>query len=377
MINNMSFKEDGWQLRLPLKSLVGWKLLAFLSACFLLINVGAFAQAGDKRPVSGKVADASGLGLPGVTVVVKGTSSGTATDAEGKFAIQAADTDVLVFSFIGFTNQEVAVGNKTQLNVTLKEDAKALEEVVVIGYGTQQKKLVTGATAQVKGEDLQKQSTTNALQALQGQAPGVQISSTSGQPGEGMKVNIRGLGTIGNATPLYVVDGVITGDISYLNPADIQAIDVLKDAASAAIYGSQGGNGVVLITTRQGKAGQPSQITFDTYYGVQNPARKIRMLNSREYATIYNEGQINSGNLPEFTNEEIAAMGTGTDWIDEMFTDNAVMQNYSLGAQGGNENSVFSTSLSYTGQEGIVGGKDLSNYERYNFRFNSEHNFFN
>ncbi|MGV3639720.1 MAG: SusC/RagA family TonB-linked outer membrane protein [Adhaeribacter sp.] len=377
MIKSLIPLKEGSLQGYPLSFPAGWKLLAFLSAFLLLLQVPGLAQGSGARPVNGKVTDGSGTGLPGVTIVVKGTTNGAATDATGNFSIEAAASDVLVFSFIGFMSQEVVVGNKTQVNVTLREDAKALEEVVVIGYGTQQKKLVTGATAQVKGDDLQKQNTTNALQALQGQAPGVQISSTSGQPGEGLKVLIRGVGTIGDASPLYVVDGVITNDISYLNPADIQAIDVLKDAASAAIYGSQGGNGVVLITTKQGKAGQPSQITFDTYYGVQNPGRKIRMLNSREYATIYNEGLVNSGNLPYFSNEEIAAMGEGTNWIDEMFTDNAVMQNYTLGAQGGNESSTFSTSLAYTGQEGIVGGKDLSNYERYNFRFNSEHNFFN
>jgi TonB-linked SusC/RagA family outer membrane protein len=377
MIKSIFFMEDGVQHRLPLKAPAGWKLLACLTAFFLLLGFEGFAQANGKHPVTGKVAGGDGQGLPGVTVVVKGTTDGAATDATGNFSIQAANTDVLVFSFIGFSTQEVTVGNKTQINVTLREDAKALEEVVVVGYGTQQKKLVTGATTQVKGEDLQKQSTTDALQALQGQAPGVQISSTSGQPGESMKVVIRGLGTIGNAGPLYVVDGVLTGDISYLNPADIQSIDVLKDAASAAIYGSQAANGVVLITTRQGKAGQPAQITFDTYYGVQNVARKAQMLNSREYASIMNEGAVNSGRQPFFTNDQIAAMGTGTDWLNQMFVEDAVTQNYSLGAQGGSETSVFSTSLSYTGQEGIVGGKSLSNYERYNFRINTEHNFFN
>ncbi|PIQ19866.1 MAG: SusC/RagA family TonB-linked outer membrane protein [Cytophagales bacterium CG18_big_fil_WC_8_21_14_2_50_42_9] len=340
-----------------------------------------FIQAHDgiaqgKQAISGKVTG-GGQPLPGVSIVIKGTSNGTASDVEGNFTIEAANTDVLVVSYIGFNTQEIPVGNKTQINVALQEDAKALEEVVVIGYGVQQKKLVTGATAQVKGEDLQKQSTTDPLQALQGQAPGVQITSSSGQPGESFRVVVRGVGTTGSAAPLYIVDGVITGDISFLNPADIQSIDVLKDAASAAIYGSQAANGVVLITTKTGKAGQPAQITFDTYVGVQNVARKADLLNSQEYATIMNEASVNSGGLPYFTNEQIATMGTGTNWIDEMFVEDAVTQNYSLGAQGGSENSTFSTSFSYTGQEGIVGGKDLSNYDRYNFRVNSEHSFYN
>ncbi|MCC9167007.1 SusC/RagA family TonB-linked outer membrane protein [Pontibacter harenae] len=335
----------------------------------------AYAQ----QSVRGKVtSETDGLGLPGVSVRVKSDPSiGTISDVDGNFQLNVPSGDVtLLFSFTGFETQEVPLNNRAEVNVALGEDVKALEEVVVVGYGVQKKKLVTGATTQVAGEDLQKQSTTNALQALQGQAPGVQISSTSGQPGEGMRVVVRGLGTIGDSGPLYVVDGVLTGDISYLNPADIQSIDILKDAASAAIYGSQAANGVVLITTRQGKAGQPAQITFDTYYGVQNVARTHDMLNSREYATIMNEAMVNSGRLPRFTNDEIAAMGEGTNWLDEMFVDNAITQNYSLGAQGSKEGSVFSTSLSYTSQEGIVGGKDLSFYERYNFRINSEHNIY-
>ncbi|MBF9254025.1 TonB-dependent receptor [Pontibacter sp. 172403-2] len=346
----------------------------FLILILLLYTCGAaYAQ----QVVKGRVtSEADGTGLPGVSIAVKGTSTGSITDIDGNFALQAADDAVLVVSYIGFKTQEVPVNGRSQINIALATDQELLDEVVVVGYGTQQKKLVTGATAQVSGEDIQKQSTTNALQALQGQAPGVQISSTSGQPGEGMRVIVRGLGTIGNAGPLYVVDGVLTGDISYLNPADIASIDVLKDAASAAIYGSQAANGVVLITTRGGKTGQPAKITFDAYYGLQNVARKADLLNSKEYASIMNEAAVNAGKMPYFTNDEIAAMGSGTDWLDEMFVNDAVTQNYTLGASGGSETSTFSTSLSYTSQEGIVGGKSLSNYERYNFLINSEHNLY-
>jgi TonB-linked SusC/RagA family outer membrane protein len=259
----------------------------------------------------------------------------------------------------------------------MEDDLTTLSEVVVVGYGVQKKALNTGANLQVEGDQLQRLSTTNALQALQGQAAGVQITSTSGQPGEALKVVIRGLGTNNNASPLFVVDGVLTSDISYLNNADIETVTVLKDAASAAIYGSQAANGVVLITTKGGKAGAPAQITFDSYYGVQNVARKVDMLNSREYASIINEAAINSGKLPYFTSDEIAAMGNGTNWMDEMFVKDAVTQNYTVGASGGSETSTFSTSLSYMSQAGIVGGKDFSNYERYNFRINSEHKFYN
>jgi TonB-dependent starch-binding outer membrane protein SusC len=235
--------------------------------------------------------------------------------------------------------------------------------------------LNTGANLQVKGEDLQRLSTTNALQALQGQAPGVQITSTSGQPGSGMRVVIRGQGTNFGAGPLYVVDGVLTGDINYLNPNDIETITVLKDAASAAIYGSQSANGVILVTTKSGKEGA-AQITFDAFYGIQNVARKVDMLNSKEYASIMNEAAVNSGKLPYFTNDEIAAMGEGTDWMDEMFVKDAATQSYTLGASGGSDKSTYSLSIGYLEQEGIVGGKDFSNYQRYNFRINSEHKLY-
>lgn len=347
-------------------------IFSLLLLALLVFSETLFAQ---QRQISGKVTAADGP-IPGAVVKIKGKSGGTGTNNDGAFVISVQTGDILVISSIGYKTKEVSVAAGNTISVTLTEDNQNLDEVVVVGYGVQQKKLVTGATVQVKGETLQKQSTTNALQGLQGQSPGVQITSTSGQPGEAMKVNIRGLGTIGNSGPLYVVDGVLTGDITYLNSSDIESIDILKDAASAAIYGSQAANGVILVTTRTGKKGQSGQLTFDAYAGVQNVAKKAEMLNSTQYASIMNEAAINSGKLPVFTNAQIAAMGEGTDWIDQMFTDNALTQNYALGASGSSEASVYSTGVSYTGQAGVVGGKALSNYERYNFRINSEHNFY-
>ncbi|MBL3655602.1 SusC/RagA family TonB-linked outer membrane protein [Fulvivirga sediminis] len=343
-------------------------LLMLLLFCFCEM---AYAQ----HTVRGKVT-AGGESVPGVSVVVQGTTKGTTTDIEGNYSLEVATgNETLVFSFIGYATQEVSLNGRTQININLEEDVTELQEVVVIGYGTQKKSLNTGANLQVKGEDIQRLSTTNALQGMQGQSAGVQISSTSGQPGAGLNVTIRGLGTVGNSSPLYVVDGVLTSDISYLNPADIESIDILKDAASAAIYGSQAANGVVLVTTKQGRAGS-SRITFDAYYGVQQVPNKIDMLNAKEYATIMNEQAINSGNSPYFTPGEINSMGSGTDWMDEMFVDDAITENYALGLTGGSEKSVYSSSLSYTSQDGVVGGKDLSSYERYSFRFNSEHELF-
>jgi len=346
-------------------------LLLFLS--LLVFSKNLLAQ---QRQVTGKVTSTDGKPIPGAVVKIKGKAGGTGTNNEGIFVISAQTGETLQFSSVGFQLKELAVTQGNTLNVTLADDNQNLEEVVVVGYGVQQKKLVTGASVQVKGDVLQNQSTANPLQALQGQTPGVQITTATGQPGGNVKVVIRGLGTIGNAGPLYVVDGVLTGDISYLNAADIESVDVLKDAASAAIYGSQAANGVVLITTRTGKKGQSGQITFDAYAGVQNVANKIDLLNSREYATIMNEAAINGGKQPIFTPAQIAGFEEGTNWIDRMFVKDAITQNYSLGASGASEVSTYSTGLSYTGQEGVVGGKALSNYQRYSFRINTEHSFY-
>lgn len=328
--------------------------------------------------ITGIVSDNFGQPLPGANILEKGTKNGTQTDFDGKFSLNVSSKNAhLVISYIGFIPNEISVNGQTSLSITLKEDVASLDEVVVVGYGTQKKALVTGANLQVDASDIAKTNTVNALQALQGQSPGVQITSTSGQPGEGMKVIIRGQGSTGGSGPLYVVDGiVIGGDISFLSNSDIESVTILKDAASAAIYGAQASNGVVLVTTKKGKRGSKGQITFDQYYGLQSVARKVDLLNATEYATIINETAVNSGKAPFFTNEEIAQMGEGTNWMDRMFVDNAVTKNYSFGISGGSDTSVYSGSLSYLGQEGVVGGKDLSNYERYNFRFNSEHKLY-
>jgi len=368
-----------------------------VTALVFLTCMMTYAQ---RQRVSGTVKDQSGNLMPGVNVILKGTTSGASTGTDGKFEFEASPDDVLVVSFIGFKSQEIPVGNQTNFDITMVEDLASLAEIVVIGYGEQKKALNTGANLQVKGEDLQRLSTTNALQALQGQASGVQITSTSGQPGEALRVLIRGAGTNSNANPLYVVDGVLTGDITFLNPADIQSIDVLKDAASAAIFGSQAGNGVVLITTRKGKAGGKAQITFDSYYGVQNVARKIPMLDATQYSVIVNEAAVNSGKAPYFNDQEmaniksgntnwasapnvqglsadqVAAMNGGTNWMNQMFVKDAPTKNIVFGVTGGSDVSTFSSSLSYLTQAGIVGGADYSNYERANFRFNSEHKLY-
>ena len=363
--NDRNFLKNSVISSLRAVQFIVWLLLSFLLAG------SGFAQ--NTQKIKGTVLEATSQSpIPGATVMVKGTGNGTISDVNGTFSLNVKPNDVLVVSFVGYKNQEIAINGKSEISVSLTEDVTGIEEVVVVGYGVQKKKLVTGATVQVDGEELQKRSTTNALQALQGQTSGVQISSTSGQPGEGLKVVVRGQGTIGNSGPLYIVDGVQTGDISYLNNADIQSIDVLKDAASAAIYGSQAANGVILITTKTGVKGA-AKISFDAYYGVQNVARNVDLLNSKQYGIIMNEAAINSGKAPYFSQSEVDVMGEGTNWMNEMMYDNAVTQNYTLGINGGSDKSIYSMSMSYTGQEGIVGGPSVSNYDRYNLRFNSEH----
>lgn len=349
--------------------------IGLLRLCLMIIlSFGLLAglHAQNTQEVSG-VVSSKGEPLVGASVVEKGTTNGTITDLDGKFTIRVGNNASLVVTYLGYTTKTVAVGNQKQINIELEEDNNVLDEVVAIGYGIQKKKLNTGATVQVKGDDLMKLNTTNALQALQGQTPGVQISSTSGQPGADLKVTIRGLGTVGNAKPLYIIDG-IEGDITVLNPADIQSIDVLKDAASAAIFGAQAANGVVLVTTKQGVKGK-GQVSFDAFYGMQNVPRKTKMLNAESYKVIMNEQAINSGS----SQYDFGAMGelADTDWISQMFKDNAKIENYALMVNGGSETSVYSLGLNYTSQEGIVGGSKVSNYERYGFRINTEHKLYN
>ncbi|MGO4292322.1 SusC/RagA family TonB-linked outer membrane protein [Chitinophaga sp. RAB17] len=352
-------------IRLPI--LLLWGIL------FFTLGKNSSAQT---AKVSGAItSQITSLPVSAASVSVKGTQTSTIADEAGKFAITASIGDILVISSVGFIPREVKVTSH-ELKIQLQDAESQLENVVVIGYGVQKKKLVTGANVQVKGADIQKQNTTNALQALQGQAPGVQLTTYSGQPGAGMNVIIRGKGTVGNFSPLYIVDGVQTSDISYLNPADIASIDILKDAASAAIYGSQAANGVILVTTRTGKVNQKPQVTLDAFYGVQNVARKAKLLNAKEYATIINEAAVNSGKAPYFSDDVVNNLPVNTNWMDQMFKSNVPTQNYVLGIQGGGANSIYSMSLGYTSQGGIVGGSDISYFDRYNFRINSEHNLY-
>ena len=354
---------------------------ALMLATILVMQATAFF-AGNivAKDITGKVTSATdNEPLIGATVQVEGSQGGTITDFDGNYTIKANDGQTLVFSYIGYVTKKVKVKGNV-INISLEEDGKSLEEVVVIGYGTMKKKLVTGATTQLKGDDIQKLNTTNPLAAMQGQTPGVNIVSTSGQPGASMSVTIRGLGTVGNSQPLYLIDG-IGGDITTLNPADIERIDVLKDAASAAIYGAQAANGVVLVTTKSGKEGT-SKITYDGYVGWQTVGRKFKMLNANEYMTIMDEARLNSGMSPvDWTSLNSIHDANGniydTDWIDQAIEDGALTTSHSLAFTGGSKTSTYVVSGGYTGQDGVIGGSDVSNYRRFNFRANSQHKMYN
>ncbi len=331
--------------------------------------------------IKGKVVDSNGYPLPGVNIVEKGTSNGAITDLDGNYTIFVNDQNaILSFSFIGYLTEEIEVAGKTTIDVALLEDVTALEEVVVIGYGIQKKKLTTGATIQVDGEDLEKLNTVSTLGALQSQSPGVNIVQSSGMPGESFKVTIRGLGTVGESAPLYVIDGVAGGDITSLNPADIESVDVLKDAASAAIYGARAANGVILITTKQGESGK-MKVTYSTYYGIQNPYKVAPLLNAKEYMTIMNEINFNEGLelydwesfMPELYQKIESGEWNGTNWLKEIRNEDAPIQNHAFNVIGGNDVSKFSLGFSYTGQEGIYGAPVQPDYQRYTARINSDH----
>ena len=358
-----------------------WKLLlkGFLVLGFILSMMPMLAQNAQNVTVSGKVTDDKGEPLIGVSVGVKKTTTGVITDPDGSYSISVPDRDAsLVFTYVGYVGQEIIVGNRRNINVTLEEDVQHIDEIVVVGYGTQRKKLITGATAQVSGNFLESMNTINALQAMQGQVAGVNITSVSGQPGGGINVKIRGAGTIGNSSPTYIVDGVMTSDISYLNNADIASIDILKDAASTAIYGVNGANGVVLITTRGGSSVPArGQISFDAYYGTQNAAHKVPMLNAPQYAAMQNEQSVNSGLQPYFTQDMIGMMDPGTNWQSLMFAKNVPVTNINLSANGNSQTTTYSLGFSYNDQGGIVGGSDLSNYQRFNLRSNTEYKLYN
>lgn len=348
-----------------------WFQLTLLGL-LLCVSSHTFAQT---QTISGKVTAKNGEGVPGVNIYVKdNTGIGTSSDNDGNFKLaNVPQGAVLVFSSIGYATQEVNVGSQTSVTVSLKEDDESLNQVVVVGYGTQKRSEITGSVATIDSKEITSTPVLRVEQALQGRASGVQVTQNSGSPGSGLNVRIRGIGTVNNSDPLYVVDGIPVEGMDFLNPGDIESISVLKDAASAAIYGSRAANGVVLITTKKGKNNQKLTTSYQMCYGVQNRIRKLDLLNASQYATLSNVMRNADPNVtpyPEFANP--AALGNGTDWQDAIFERNAPIQNHQVSLMGGNAKSVYSLNTNFFQQDGII-GRDKSRFNRFSFRFNSSH----
>lgn len=368
----------------------------------LLVMTAAFAQ---DVTVKGKVNDEQGQGLPGVSILVKGTSAGTVTDIEGNYTVNAPGTATLVFSFIGYITQEIPLGNKTSLDVKMLSDTKALEEVVVVGYGTAKKATLTGSVTAVKGAELQKAPAANLSNTLGGRLPGVSAVQASGEPGyDGSAIRIRGTNSLGNSNALIVVDGVPnrSGGLDRINPADIESISVLKDAA-AAIYGSRAGNGVILITTKRGKSGKP-QLSYNLNLGIGQPTRTPKMSDAAEYATIRNELQIydnlpvnqwpgalqgfnsngaytrtDNGNvlsavftpadLQKFRDGSDPLIHPNTDWYGSVIRNWSPQQRHNLQLTGGSDNIKYLASLGYINQDGNY-VNSATGYKQYDMRIN-------
>lgn len=350
-----------------LKKLLGLFLLMCLQ---LVLLQDGLAQT---STVTGKVTDEKGEGIPGASIAVKGTQQGTLTNVEGFYTLDVAASGTLVISFVGYLREEIGINNRTRVDVTLKSDTKALEEVVVVGYGTQRKIETTGSIASVKSDELTLLPITNVAQGLQSRVSGVQISQNSGSPGGNISVRIRGTNSInGNAEPLYVIDGIQISNsggindispLSTINPNDIESVEVLKDASASAIYGARAANGVILITTKRGKAGK-TNVSLESYYGVQQVTKKLDVLNAAEFAQLENETFKNNAYA------DPASLGEGVDWQDLIFQ-KAPIQNHQLTISGGSEKTQLSLSANYFDQDGVIINSD---FKRFTYRLNVDHN---
>ncbi len=348
-------------------------LLVFF--CFCISNIF-----GQNKTITGTVTDANNQPVPGVSVLVKGTATGAATDFDGKYSVNASTTDVLVFSYIGFVSQEIAVSNLTTISVILQEDISQLNEVVVIGYGSQRRSEIAGAVSTIKTEEIQASPTANISNALVGRTAGIIAVQRTGDPGnDASEIYIRGVGTTGDSSPLYVIDGIVRSARAFnqLNSDEIESFSVLKDASSAAVFGVRGGNGVVLVTTKRGKAGKMN-IKVSTELGVQERTRDPKLLGSYEYAQLVNEARVNEGNPPLFTQADLDAYRDhtnldthpDTDWFS-VLSKAPQIRRYDISANGGSEAVKFATSFGFLNQEGIV---PTNRHKRYNFRSNIDAN---
>ena len=328
----------------------------FLLICLLLSMTNLFPQ--PISTVTGVVTDKAMQTIPGVSIVIKGTTKGTVTDSDGKYSIQVPGNGTLVFSFLGYKPQEIEVSNRTKINVTMEESMVTLSEFVVVGYGVQKKIDVTGSVAQVKGEDISKQISPNPISSLQGKVAGVQITNNA-EPGKAPLIRIRGLGTYwATANPLYVVDNVWLDNVDFLNPSDIESVNILKDASSEAIYGIKGANGVVIITTKRGSLNQKATVTYNGSVGWQRATNQVKMANANQYATLFNELSAANNSTSSL---DPTKFGKGTNWFDQTLR-NALITNHQVSVNGGTEKSSYNFSLGYLDQQGILKTND---YQRF------------
>ncbi len=343
--------------------------MRFLLLLGWLVPFGILAQS---TAITGKVTDADdGTPLPGVSVVEKGTYNGSVTDLDGNYTLMVSSPEAtLTFTYIGYKTTDVAIAGRSAVDHALAADIAGLEEAIVIGYGNQQRSKISGAVGTIDIKDATSVPVLRTEQALQGRAAGVQVTQNSGQPGSTQSIRIRGTGSLNNAEPLWVVDGIPTGGIDFLNPADIESISVLKDAASAAIYGARGGNGVILVTTKKGSKGQPAQVTYDSYYGIQEPWKKIGLLNAEQYAILMNESRASAGLVPLAALSDPASLGEGTDWQDALFQ-RAPIMNHSFNFTKGTATSSTAIGGSHFVQDGIIGG-EKGRFERTTFRVSTQ-----
>ncbi len=346
------------------------KIMRFsLSIFFFVLFFAASAQ----TKITGRVTlENDSEPAIGVSVKLKGTTSGATTDLDGNFSLEIPNRSaVLIFSYTGFLPQEITVGDQNTIYIRLSENASMINEVVVTGYGSQKRSSISGSVSTLDAKEIAERPILRVEQALQGRTAGVVVAANSGSPGSTLSVRVRGTGTINNADPLYIVDGIPVDGLDFLNPNDIETINVLKDAASAAIYGSRGANGVVLITTKGGRRNQDGRISYEAYFGIQRPGRLLDLLDAREYATLQNEAYLAAGKtpLPEFANPEF--LGEGTDWQEAIFQ-NAPISSHQLTFSGGGEKSAYTISGNYFSQDGIVGG-GKANFQRATVRFNGVH----
>jgi len=348
------------------------KLLISFASTLIFMIIGTLSVSAANFPVKGTVIDEkTNTALIGVSVLVEGTSVGAITDVDGNFSIDAPSSNsILIFSYVGYNAQKIKINGQYKIKVILTEDAKNLDEIVVVGYGTQKKSVVTGSISSVRSKDMEDMNIPRVEDALKGRTAGVTVASNSGAPGAESSVSIRGITSINVTKPLYVVDGIpMNGGLDQINKSDIESMEVLKDAASAAIYGTASAGGVILITTKKGKSGK-TKINLSSFYGTQAPAHKLNLLNATEYATLRNESSMAATGATIFPNPN--SLGQGTDWQNIVFNNNASIQNHEISITGGNENSTFYGSFGYFAQDGIV-ATDVSSYKRYTVRLNSDH----